>query len=151
MRLLARWVHVLGVVVWMGGLVYQAHVLGPPARRGAQEAARFAAAAARARPLAWTALVAVVLTGLYNLTQIGPAQRVLASGAATLLAAKFLLLMVVLPLGAHRDFTLVVILRQVLADGGEPAPVLARIAWLDRVVLGLAAVIVLLGLAASRR
>ena len=51
----------------------------PPARRGAQEAARFAAAAARARPLAWTALVAVVLTGLYNLTQIGPAQRVLAS------------------------------------------------------------------------
>ena len=33
--LLALWLHVLGVVVWVGGVAYQAHVLGPAARRGA--------------------------------------------------------------------------------------------------------------------
>jgi uncharacterized membrane protein len=148
MRLLALWLHVLGVVVWMGGLVYQAHVLAPAARRG--DVAGFAAAAARARPVAWAALIVVVLTGLYNVTQLGPAQRVIESGAATLLAGKFLLVMVVVPLAAHRDFAQMTALRRRLASGGDPAPVLARIARLDRAVLALAAVVVYLGLAVAR-
>lgn len=148
MRLLAVWLHVLGVVVWMGGLAYQAHVLAPAARRG--DVAGFATAAARARPVAWAALVTVVLTGLYNLTQIGPAQRVVESGAAALLAGKFLLVMIVVPLTAHRDFSQVVALRRRLASGDDPAPVLARIAWLDRTVLALGAVVVYLGLAVAR-
>lgn len=148
MRLVLVWLHVLGVVVWMGGLVYQARVLAPAARRG--DVAGFAAAAARARPVAWAALITVVLTGLYNVTQIGPAQRVIESGAATLLAGKFLLVMIVLPLSAHRDFAQVAALRRLLASGGDPGPVLARIAWLDRAVLALTAVVLYLGLAVAR-
>jgi uncharacterized membrane protein len=148
MRLLPVWLHVLGVVVWMGGLAYQAHVLAPVARRG--DAAGFAAAAARARPVAWSALIVVVLTGLYNVSQLGPAARVIQSGAATMLAGKFLLVMIALPLAAHRDFTQVVALRRVVERGDDPRPVLARIAWLDRVVLTLATVTVYLGLAVSR-
>ncbi|HXG03496.1 MAG TPA: CopD family protein, partial [Candidatus Binatia bacterium] len=131
-----------------GGLAYQAHVLAPAARRG--DAAGFAAAAARARPVAWSALIAVVLTGLYNVSQLGPAQRVIESGAATLLAGKFLLVMIVLPLAAHRDFRQVVALRRRLESGDDPGPVLARIAWLDRAILALAAVTLYLGVAVAR-
>ncbi len=31
--LVSVWLHVLGVVVWIGGLTYQAHVVMPQARR----------------------------------------------------------------------------------------------------------------------
>ena len=31
--LLALWVHLLGMVVWLGGVLYQAHILLPMARR----------------------------------------------------------------------------------------------------------------------
>src|SRR5438128_790547 len=34
MRLVSVWLHVLGIVAWIGGLAYQAHVLGSAARRG---------------------------------------------------------------------------------------------------------------------
>ena len=32
--LLILWLHLLSAVVWVGGLVYQTHVLLPAARRG---------------------------------------------------------------------------------------------------------------------
>jgi uncharacterized membrane protein len=48
MRLAILYLHVLGAVVWIGGLAYQAHVLLPAARRG--EVAPFAAAARRPGP-----------------------------------------------------------------------------------------------------
>lgn len=148
LQLLVVWLHVLGVVVWVGGLMYQAHVLLPAARRG--EAAPFAESARRARPVAWTALALVVLTGFYNVTKLGPLERVMQSGAGLVLAGKFILVIVAVALAAQRDFALVPRLRQALAAGGAAAPALRAIAWLDRVVLLLAAVIVYLGLAISR-
>ena len=57
------WLHLLGVVVWIGGVMYQAHVLVPAARAGAVTA--FADAARRARPVTWTAVSVVALTGFY--------------------------------------------------------------------------------------
>src|SRR5439155_6070198 len=85
-RLISVWFHVLGVVAWIGGLAYQAHVLGPAARRGG--AGVFAEAARRGRPIAWTAVAVVALTGFYNVTRLGPLERVLESGAGLLLAGE---------------------------------------------------------------
>src|SRR5574341_2024083 len=101
--LLVLWLHVLGVVVWIGGLAYQAHALLPAARRG--EAAPFAEAARCARPVAWSAVSLVVLTGFYNVTRLGPLDRVMQSGAGLLLAGKFLLVLLLVALAAQRDFT----------------------------------------------
>jgi len=84
MRLVSVWLHVLGIVAWIGGLAYQAHVLGPAARRGG--AGVFAEAARRGRPIAWTAVAVVALTGFYNVTRLGPLERVIESGAGLLLA-----------------------------------------------------------------
>jgi len=80
---------VLGVVIWIGGVAWQAHVLAPLARRG--EARVFAEAARRARPVTWTAVALVVLTGFYNVTQLGSLQAVMESGAGLALAGKFIL------------------------------------------------------------
>jgi uncharacterized membrane protein len=146
--LLTLWVHVLGIVVWLGGVLYQAHILLPMARRGG--AATFAEAARRQRPIGWTALGLVVLTGLYNVTRLGPLERVMQSGAGLLLAGKFMLVLLVIAIAAQRDFTHVVRLQIALATNEDPLPALRTIARLDRITILLALAILYLGLAISR-
>ena|SRR6266851_6772573 len=146
--MLAIFLHVLGVVVWMGGVMYQAHVLLPMGRRG--HVAAVALAARRARPVAWSALALVVLTGLYNVTRLGPLDRVMQSGVAMLLAAKLGLVLVLVALAGQRDFSQVARLNRLVADGGDPTPALRAIAWLDRIALLLGLVIIYMGLAISR-
>jgi uncharacterized membrane protein len=148
MRLAVLYLHVLGAVVWIGGLAYQAHVLLPAARRG--EVAPFAAAARRARPVTWTAIAVVVLTGFYNVTQLGDLQRVMETGAGLLLAAKFTLVILAVALSSQRDFAQVTLLNAALAAGGDPTRPLRSITRLDRVVLLLGVVVIYLGLAVSR-
>lgn len=148
MRLAILWLHVLGTVVWLGGLMYQAHVLVPGARR--PEGRALVAALARGRAAAWIALALVVLTGFYNVTQLGPLERVMESGAGLYLAGKFFLVLVAMGLAGHRDFAQVPRLARAVAAGEEPTRVLRAIAWLDRLVLLLGIAIIYLGLAVSR-
>jgi uncharacterized membrane protein len=148
MKLLALWLHVLGVVVWLGGLVYQVHVLAPAARRG--QVAAFAGAARRARPLAWAALGLVVLTGFYNVTLLGPLERVMEGGAALALAAKLMLVLVIVALAGQRDFSQLPRLARALAAATDPAPALRAITWLDHIVVALGVVTIYLGLTVSR-
>ena len=148
MTLVPIWLHVLGVTTWLGGLVWQAHVLMPLARQG--ELRLFAAAARRARPVTWTAVAVVALTGFYNVTGLGSLERVMQSGAGLALAGKFILVLAAVTLAAHRDFAQVPRLVRAVEGTEDPRPVLRGIAWLDRMVLGLAIVIVYLGLYVSR-
>jgi len=148
MRLVVLYLHVVAVVVWVGGLAYQAHVLLPAARRGA--VAPFADAARRARPVTWAAIARVVLTGFYNVTQLGSLAQVMETGAGLMLAAKFTLVILAVALASQRDFAQVALLRAALAAGNDPAPALRAIMRLDRVVLLLALVVIYLGLAVSR-
>jgi uncharacterized membrane protein len=146
--LLALWLHLLGMTVWLGGVLYQAHILLPMARRDG--VATFVETARRQRPFAWTALALVVLTGLYNVTRLGPLDRVMESGAGLLLAGKFMLVLLLIAVAAQRDFTHLVRLQLALNTSEDPIPTLRAIAWLDRTSILLAAVIVYLGLAVSR-
>ena len=148
LALLVVWLHLLGVVVWVGGLMYQAHVLLPAARRGG--AGMFAEVLRRGRPVTWTAIALVTLTGFYNVTRLGPLERVMESGAAPALALKFMLALAAIAVSGQRDFAQVPRLARALAAGDDPRPALSTIAWMDRVVLLLAVVIVYLGLAVSR-
>ena len=83
-HLVVLWLHVLGAVVWIGGLMHQAQILLPAARRGS--VGLFADAARRGRPVAWTAIALVALTGFYNVTRLGPVERVMESGTGLVLA-----------------------------------------------------------------
>jgi len=147
-RLVLLWVHVVSAVVWVGGLAYQSHVLLPLARRG--EVAMFAEAARRARPVTWTAVCLVVLTGFYNITQLGPMQRVMESGAGLMVVGKFILVIAMAAIMGQRDFAKLTLLRAALASGGDPEPDLRAMARMDRIVLVLALVVIYLGLAISR-
>ena len=146
--LVSVWLHLLGVVAWIGGLMYQAHVLVPAARR--TDAPPIAEMLRRARRVTWIAIALVVLTGLYNVTRLGPLDRVLQSGAALLLALKFMLVLAAVAVAGQRDFAQVPRLTRAVAAGDDPSRALSAIAWMDRVVLLLAVVIVYLGLAVSR-
>jgi putative copper export protein len=152
MALVPTWLHVLGVVVWVGGLAWQAHVLAPLARRG--EARLFATAASRARPVTWVAVSVVALTGFYNVTRLGPLEQVMQSGAGLALAGKFMLVLAAVALAAQRDFAhvprLVRATTPAASDAEDPAPILRTIAWLDRITLVLAVAITYLGLFVSR-
>ena len=148
MALAVLWLHVVSAVVWVGGLAYQSHVLLPLARRG--EVAPFAEAARRARAVTWTAISLVVLTGFYNITQLGPMERVMQSGAGLILAGKFILVLIVVAVAAQRDFTHLVRLHLSLATNADPTPALSAIARLDRLTIVLGAILIYLGLAISR-
>ena len=148
MRLAILYLHVVAAVVWVGGLAYQAHVLLPAARRGA--VAPFADAARRARPVTWAAIAIVVLTGFYNVTQLGDLKRVMETGAGLMLAAKFTLVILAVALSSQRDFAQVTLLNAALTSGGDPTRPLRSITRLDRIVLLIALVVIYLGLAVSR-
>jgi uncharacterized membrane protein len=146
--LVVVWLHVLAVIVWIGGLMYQTHVLLPAARRG--EAAAFVEAVRRGRRATWTALAVVVLTGFYNVTQLGPVERVMQGGAGVMVAGKFILVIAAITIASQRDFAHLARLGRAVGGAEDPAPVLRAIAMMDRAVLALALVIVYLGLAISR-
>jgi putative copper export protein len=147
-KLLVLWLHLFGAIIWVGGLVYQTHVLLPVARRG--DASGFLDAATRARPATWTAITLVVLTGFSNVTQLGSIERAMESGAGLALAAKFFLVILAVALASQRDFAQLARLRRAVSGAEAPTGALTAIAWLDRIVLILAAAIVYLGLAVSR-
>ncbi len=144
MSLAAVWLHVLAMALWVGGIAYQSHVLLPIARRTG-ELRSFAEAARRGRATLWAAAILVVLSGLYNVTRLGPLEVVMQSGAGLLLAGKFVVVLVLISLAAHRDFGQVPRLA-----GPTGLQALRTIAWLDRAVLLLAVVVMYLGLAVSR-
>ena len=148
MRLLVLWVHVVSAVVWIGGVAWQSHALLPLARRG--QAAAFADAARRARPVTWTAIALVVLTGFYNITQLGPMDRVMQSGAGLMVVAMFMLVIALAAIMGQRDFAQLALLRGALASGGDPQPLLRAIARMDRLVLLVGLIVIYLGLAISR-
>ena len=149
MTLVVLWIHVVGAVVWIGGTLYQAHALVPAARRGG-DARPFVAAARRARPATWTAIALVVLTGFYNVTRLGPIERVMESGAGLALAGKFFLVILAVALASQRDFNQLARLSRALDAGADPRPALTAIAWLDRIVLVFGLSVIYLGLMVSR-
>jgi len=74
----------------------------PAARRNSGTSA--AEMLRRGRRVTWVAVALVVLTGLYNVTLLGPLDRVLQSGAALLLALKFMLVLAAVAVAGQRDF-----------------------------------------------
>ena len=150
MTLVPIWLHVVGVAIWIGGVAWQAHVLTPMARRS--DARVFAEAARRARPVTWTAVSVVVLTGFYNVTRLGSLETVMQTGAGLALAGKFMLVLAAVAIAAQRDFAHVPRLVRATTSSTEEnsQDILRTITWLDRVVLLLAVAIMYLGLFVSR-
>jgi uncharacterized membrane protein len=131
--------HVLAVVVWLGGLVYASHLVIPALLRGERACL---ALLGRARVVAWGALALGVVTGLDNLRRVGL--------GSPWLAAKLAAVVLLLALAAHRDFAVVPRATREIERGVNPALALAALRWLDRVVLLLGAAVLFLGVGIAR-
>lgn len=63
-----RWLHIASVVTLIGGMLYASAIMAAAAGALAADAAQTLAekAAARFRPLVWTTIAALVVSGVYN-------------------------------------------------------------------------------------
>src|SRR5262249_47582782 len=105
----------------------------------------------RGRPPTGAPGVPLGLTGVYKVTRLGPPGRGVEGGAAPTLAPHVMLLVAAVALAGPRGLAPGPPPARALGDGDDPRPALSTIAWMDRLVLLLSAVIVFLGLAISRR
>ena len=124
------WLHLLGVVVWIGGLCFQLLVIPPALKHvpSAVEQLRSALIVERwFRPVMWTAVGLVLLTGLYNVMNLLYATTLVgtrpSSAFVQRLSVKLLLVVLVLLLHAVQRF--VVHPRLVAGLARLPAHVLA--------------------------
>ncbi len=135
--ILARVLHVLGVVIWIGGVSMVTTVLLPAVRRGDLGADRLRAFAAIERRFAWQARVAILVvgaTGFYMAARLDLWDRFRSAGfwwmhAMVLVWQLFALgLFVVEPFVVHRRFE--------RWAGSQPAKTFA---WLNIIHWGLLA------------
>ena len=105
----ARVVHVLSAAIWVGGTVFLVAVAVPYARSLGEERRTAVAAAIgrRFRPVAWTAMAGLVLSGLYMLQKLGYLDDGLTSTPdGRLMLAKLVAVAVLIVLSALHDFVL---------------------------------------------
>jgi uncharacterized membrane protein len=127
-RHIILWLHLLAVVVWVGGLVFQPLVLWPILSRATTARDRLRLGLileARCRTVMWPAVGLVLLTGLYNVMQVLYATS-LAGGRVPqaftyLLSIK--LLLVSLMIGIQTALHLVIHPRRVAQFRAVPADV----------------------------
>jgi copper resistance protein D len=102
-------VHVLSAAVWVGGTVFLLTVAVPYARSlgDEQRTAVAAAIGRRFRPVAWAAMIGLVLSGLYMLQQLGYLDSGLTSSPdGRLMLAKLVGVALLVGLSALHDFVL---------------------------------------------
>lgn len=163
--ILILWLHLLGVVVWVGGLVFQLLVLAPIFKRGTAsvEQLRFSMQLdIRFRYVMWPAVGLVLLTGLYNVMNVLYATTLAGAAPAPkfarLLGVKLLLATLMIALQAIQRFAvhprLVALLRRQLAGSTDHPGTrlrLLRISHLLNIVtVSLAVGVMLLGLLLGR-
>ena len=139
MALLVRWVHVLSVIIWVGGMLFIALILVPTVRALGDAPLRarlIRDSGRRFRAVAWVALGVLILTGLLNLWF----QPSLLHSAR--FHGKLGLVGLTLILAAFHDFVLG---PRANLPGADPS-VRLRASWVARLNVLVALAIVLLGL-----
>ena len=139
LRLVIVWLHVTAAAVWVGGLVYASHVVGPAAARGGRESLHLLA---RGRAVTWTAWALLALTGIENLRRMGL--------SSPWLAAKLVAVIALLALAAHRDFAVLPRAVQAVEGGADAGPVLSGVRVFDRVLLVLSLGVLFLAVGVAR-
>ena len=138
-RIVVVWLHLLAASAWVGVLLFVSHLVVPALARGERA---YLGLLARARVVAWAAIGLLVVTGFDNLRR----DRL----DSPWLMGNLLLVLVLLALAAHRDFTLVPRVSQVIEQGGSPSVALSALRWLDRVLLLVAMAVLFLGVGVAR-
>lgn len=101
-------VHVLATVVWAGGMIFLGPIAAPALRRlepPATRAQAFQAVGRRFRPVGWTCIALLAVTGILNLVLLRvDLGNLLATGFGHRLLTKLVLVAAVIVLSALHDF-----------------------------------------------
>jgi uncharacterized membrane protein len=159
------WLHLLGAVVWIGGLCFQLLVIPSvfrPVPSAVEQLRSRLSVEIRFRAVMWPAVGLVLLTGLYNvmnlLYAITLAGGHLPSAFVQRLSIKLLLVVLMLLLHAVQRFVvharLVIGLSRLSADSpalpGRLVQLQRLSQWLSVLIVGAGAVVMLLGLLLRR-
>lgn len=156
--ILILWLHLLGVVIWVGGLVFQLLVVAPilkPVTASVQQLHVAIRLDIRFRYVMWPAVGLVLLTGLYNVMNVLLAMAPIGGSPAPsfvrLLGVKLTLVTLMIALQVTQRFAvhprLVTLLRHQLSESThDPAgrPRLLRYSYLLNLLTVILAVMVLL-------
>ena len=142
------WLHLIGAVILLGGLLFQSHVVIPLIKADPAYRLLWAKILRHSRRVAWTAVGLLLLTGLYNFSRLSSV-AMLNVGAT--LGLKLALVLLLLFLLAHRDFGLAARMIRTLEEGGDPLPLQRVMSWIDRCVLLLGLAVLLFGLDLAHR
>ncbi|HEY7490490.1 MAG TPA: DUF4149 domain-containing protein [Candidatus Tectomicrobia bacterium] len=155
------WLHLLGAVVWIGGLFFQVLVVAPILHRSTLTAERLRFGLRldiRFRSFMWPAVGLVLLTGLYNVMNVLYTTTLAGSSVppmfVRLLSLKLLLVLLMLVLQGIQRFALqprsVALLTRLSSGATELPEALQRLRrrshLLSLLTVGTAAVVILLGL-----
>jgi uncharacterized membrane protein len=154
------WLHLLGVVVWIGGLCFQLLVIPPVLSRQPSAVEQLRSRLSfdmRFRSVMWSAVGLVLLTGLYNVMNLLYATALagshLPSAFVQRLSVKLLLVVLMLLLHAVQRFAvyprlltgLTRLPADTLALPGELVKLQRLSQLLSRLIVGIAIVVLLLG------
>ena len=137
-RLLILWLHLLGVIVWIGGLLFHLCVMVPARTLAISERERLRLGLhleARFRYVMWPAVGVVLLTGLYNVMNVLYATTVAGGHVppafAQVLGMKLLLVVLMLVLQGLQQIVIrpkrLALLRSVPAETPSLPPALAKL------------------------
>lgn len=139
----SSWLHVIGAVILLGGLLFQSHVVIPLIKADPAYRLLWAKILRQFRRVAWTAVGLVFVTGLYNISRLSWPMMLKVGPTLGLKLALVLLLLFLL---AHRDFGLTARMIRTLEEGGDPLPLQHVMSWIDRCVLLLGLAVLFFGL-----
>lgn len=139
----SSWLHVIGAVILLGGLLFQSHVVVPLIKADSAYRLLWVKILRQSRRVTWTALGLLFLTGLYNFSRLSSA-TILKVGPT--LGLKLALVLLLLFLFAHRDFGLTARMIRTLEEGGDPLPLQRTTSWIDRCLLLLGLAVLFFGL-----
>ena len=160
-RVLILFLHVLAVLTWVGGLVYQVAIVAPLAGKGGLSSAALRIGLrceARFRAVMWPAVGIALFTGLVNVMNIWDSLRQvgasLPASFVSLLVIKLLLVTAMILLQAGQQFVVYPRRLRLVAQAGPEAVTLPadlvvwqRLAWwLHIATVGLAIVAILCAL-----
>jgi uncharacterized membrane protein len=103
-------IHVLAAVSWVGGMIFVAGILGPYVRRTVapmERAQIMAAVGKRFSILAWSAIFALICTGIYNAVRfLGSWAALFGTSFGHILLVKIALVAIMIALSLLHDFVL---------------------------------------------
>jgi uncharacterized membrane protein len=156
--LISVWLHLLSVVVWLGGMLFLAIAIVPLLRQPAYQALRFSMLSwmgLRFRWIGWICLVLLLGTGIINLAYRGYGWAALVNGQlwqgsfGQILGAKLILVAVILALSAIHDFRIgprATVIGQTRPNSQEALTLRKQASWIGRLNALLALIVMGLGL-----